>query len=76
VQLGVASVVDLGRWLSLAARIGEWLLTVGGALAVSLTSAAALKVTTACLAISGISFAVLRDLMTRERSWSYVDPTQ
>lgn len=76
VGLGTASVVDLGRWLTLAARIGEWLLTVGGALAVSLTSPAAVKVTAACLAISGISFVALRDLMTRDRSWSHVDPVQ
>lgn len=76
VTVGTASVVDLGRWLTLAARIGEWLLTVGGALAVSLTSPAALKVTIACLAISGISFVALRDLMTRDRSWSHVDPVQ
>jgi hypothetical protein len=74
VSLGMATVVDLGRWLTLAARIGEWFLTVGGALAVSLTSPAAVKVTVACLAISGISFAALRDLMTRNRSWSYVEP--
>ena len=73
-NLGVASMVDLGRWLTVAARIGEWLLTVGGALAVSLTSPAAVKVTAACLAISGVSFVALRDLMTRNRSWSYVDP--
>ncbi len=70
---GAASLVDLGRWLTLAMRIGEWFLTLGKALAVSLLSPAALKVTAACLAISGISIAVLRDLMTRNRSWSYVD---
>jgi hypothetical protein len=73
-SLGAASMVDLGRWLTLAARIGEWLLTVGGALAVSLTSPAAVKVTAACLAISGVSFVALRDLMTRNRSWRHVDP--
>lgn len=72
--LGAASVVDLGRWLTLVARVGEWFLTVGKAFAVSLTSPAAVKVTAACLTISGISIAVLRDLMTRNRSWSYVDP--
>lgn len=71
--LTAASAVDLGRMLSVVARVGEWLFTVGGALAVSLTSPAALKVTTACLAISGVSFVFLRDLMTRDRSWSYVD---
>ena len=71
--LTAATAVDLGRWLSVAARVGEWLFTVGGALAVSLTSPAALTVTTACLAISGVSFVFLRDLMTRDRSWSYVD---
>lgn len=73
-QLGVASVVDLGRWLGVAARVGEWLLTVLGALAVSLTSPAAIKVMAACLAISGMSIALLRELMTRDRSLSYVDP--
>jgi hypothetical protein len=73
-DLGAASMVDLGRWLTVAARIGEWLLTVGEALAVSLTSPAAVKVTAACLAISGVSFVALRDLMTRNRSWRYVDP--
>lgn len=73
VQLGVASLVDLSRWLGLVARVGEWFLTVVGALAVSLTSPPAIKVTTACLAISWISFVFLRDLMTRDRSWSYVD---
>ena len=71
--LTAATAVDLGRWLSVVARVGEWLFTVGGALAVSLTSPAALTVTTACLAISGVSFVFLRDLMTRDRSWSYVD---
>jgi hypothetical protein len=75
-SLGAASMVDLGRWLTVAARVGEWLLTLGGALAVSLTSPAAVKVTAACLAISGVSFVALRDLMTRNRSWRYVDPIQ
>ena len=72
VQIGVASVVDLGRWLGVAARLGEWFLTVLGALGVSLTSPAALKVTVACLAISGISVAFLRELI-RDRSLRYVD---
>jgi hypothetical protein len=73
-DLGAASMVDLGRWLTVAARIGEWLLTLGKALAVSLTSPEAVKVTAACLAISGVSFLALRDLMTRNRSWRHVDP--
>jgi hypothetical protein len=73
-ELGVASLVDLSQWLGLASRAGEWFLTVLGALAVSLTSPAALKVTAGCLAISGISFVFLRELMTRDRSLRYVDP--
>jgi len=76
VQLGVASAVDLGRWLGIAGRVGEWFVTVIEAFAVSLLSPAALKVTAACLAISGAAFVVLRELMTRNRSWSYVDSTQ
>jgi hypothetical protein len=73
VQLGVTSLVDLGRWLGLAARVGEWFLTVLGALAVSLTSPDAIKVIAGCLAVSGISFFALRELITRDRSYGYVD---
>jgi len=73
VQLGVTSLVDLSQWLGLASRVGEWFLTVLGALAVSLTSPGALKVSAGCLAISGISFVILRELMTRDRSLRYVD---
>lgn len=76
VHLGVASAFELGRWLSLVCGIGEWLLTLVEAIAVSLTSPAVLKITAACLATSGIAFVVLRDLMTRNRSWIYVDSTQ
>jgi hypothetical protein len=72
-NLGVTSVVDISQWLGLASRVGEWFLTVLGALAVSLTSPAALKVTAGCLATSGISFVFLRELMTRDRSLRYVD---
>ncbi|HWN45494.1 MAG TPA: hypothetical protein VNW71_24925 [Thermoanaerobaculia bacterium] len=72
-ELGVASMVGLSQWVGLASRVGEWFLTVLGALAVSLTSPAALKVTVGCLAISGISFVFLRELMTRDRSLRYVD---
>jgi hypothetical protein len=73
-ELGVASLVDLSQWLGLASRVGDWFLTVLGALAVSLMSPIALKVTAGCLAISGISFVFLRELMTRDRSLRYVDP--
>ncbi|MFL6200969.1 MAG: hypothetical protein ACJ76J_17485 [Thermoanaerobaculia bacterium] len=72
-ELGTASLVDFGRWMGIAMRVGEWFLTVLGALAVSLASPAALKVTVGCLAISGISFVFLRELMTRDRSLRYVD---
>ena len=73
VQLGVTSLVDLGHWMGLLSRIGAWSFTVLEALAVSLTSPDALKVMVACLAISGISFVFLRELMTRDRSLRYVD---
>lgn len=73
-ELGTASLVDFGRWMGIATRVGEWFLTVLGALAVSLASPAALKVTVGCLATSGISIVFLRELMTRDRSLSYVDP--
>lgn len=73
VQLGVTSLVDLGHWMGLLSRAGAWFFTVLEALAVSLTSPAALKVMVACLAISGVSFVCLRELMTRDRSLSYVD---
>lgn len=75
-RLSAAFAMDLGRWLGMVARVGDWLFTVGGALAVSLTTPAAIELTCACLAISGVSFVFLRDLMTRDRSWRYVDPMQ
>lgn len=73
-DLGVGSMVNLSHWLGLASRAGEWFLTVLRALAISLTSPDALKVTFGCLAVSGISFVFLRELMTRDRSFRYVDP--
>lgn len=76
VQVGVASAIDVGRWLVVIGGIGEWFVTVLEALSVSLTSPAALRLTAACLAVSGVSFVFLRDLMTRNRSLSYVDSAQ
>ena len=73
VQLGVTSLVDFGHWMGLLSRVGAWFFTVLEALAVSLTSPAALKVMVACLMTSGISFVFLRELMTRDRSLRYVD---
>lgn len=73
VQLSVGSLVDLGRWLGVAVRLGEWSVTVLGALAVSLMSPAAIKVAVGCLVVSAISFVALRDLMTRDRSLRYVE---
>jgi hypothetical protein len=72
-DLGVTSLVDLTGWLGLVSRVGEWFLTVLGALAVSLTSPDAIKVIAGCLAVSGISFFALRELITRDRSYGYVD---
>jgi len=73
IRLTANPVVEASHVLVLLAGIGKWAFTVGDALALSATTPAIFKLVTVCLVISGASFLFLRDLITRDRRWSYAD---
>ncbi|HSS50115.1 MAG TPA: hypothetical protein VLX28_14350 [Thermoanaerobaculia bacterium] len=74
VGLGVRGVSDASRWLALALRLGEWLFSLGQALAEPLLAPRAMAALAVCLLVSGLAFRFLRDHISGERSYSYVDP--
>lgn len=60
--------------LASAIRFGGWFFSVGEALARPLLDPELSVILAGCLLVSIVAFRALRDLMTRERSWTYVDP--
>ncbi len=76
VRVGVTAMVDASHLLSLGIGLSDWFLRLGGTLASTLANPVVAKVAAACLAVSTIAFSFLRDLMTRDRSLSYVDHHQ
>jgi len=80
--LSLAGVVDVGvKLLSEASlalvsvlRFGDWLFDLGRMLAMPLATPPVLAVLGGCLLISILAFRFLHELITRERSWTYVDP--
>jgi hypothetical protein len=73
IRLAAGSVIDASRILLVLAGISQWALTLGSALALSATSPAIVKLVTLALIVAGASFVFLRDLITRDRRWSYAD---
>ena len=57
-----------------AAGVGQTVLTVAEAIAMALARPQIVVLTLICLALSVTSFRFLRGLVSRERSWAYVDP--
>ncbi|MFL6195769.1 MAG: hypothetical protein ACJ75H_16445 [Thermoanaerobaculia bacterium] len=74
VQAGTRALVDASRWLAEALRFWDLLLTIGGALAEPLASPQVLAVLLVSLGASGLAFRYLRDQISGERNWTYVDP--
>jgi hypothetical protein len=74
VGLGVRGVADAGRGLALALRLGEWLFALGRSLSQPLMTPQAMAALAVCLLVSGLAFRFLRDHISGERSYSYVDP--
>jgi hypothetical protein len=74
VGLGVRGVADASRGLALLLRLGEWLFSLGRALSEPLLAPQAMAALTVCLLVSGLAFRFLRDHISGERSYSYVDP--
>lgn len=73
VRLWTGSVVVICRWMGSAVGLWDFLLTVGRALATPLETPAVALALVSCLLVSMVAFRFLRDLITRDRSWTYVD---
>ena len=74
VQVGVEALIEAAQWLASALRHWELLLTIGRALTQPLTMPQVTAVLMACLVASSLAFRFLRDQISSERNWTYVDP--
>jgi hypothetical protein len=73
VRLWTSSLVAACRWLGSALGLWDFLLTVGRALAAPLETPAVALTLVSCLLVSMLAFRFLRGLITRDRSWTYVN---
>lgn len=73
VQGGIRLAIEALVGFASALRLGEWVLTVGRALTLPLVTPQVTLALLACLAVSSAAFFVLRDLISRQRSWNYVE---
>jgi len=73
VRIWTSSLVTACRWLGSALGLWDFLLTVGRALATPLETPAVALVLVSCLLVSLLAFRSLRGLITRDRSWTYVN---
>lgn len=74
VQGGVRALSDATQWLASALRIWDVLFGIGRALAQALTVPQVTAGLGVCLILSSLAFRYLRDQITGERNWTYVDP--
>ncbi|HYO16600.1 MAG TPA: hypothetical protein VE685_25660 [Thermoanaerobaculia bacterium] len=73
VDAAVGLLAGAGVWLAAAVRFGDWLYSLGSALARPLATPQVAAVVGGCLLVSTLAFRFLRDLI-QERSWTHVDP--
>jgi len=73
VRIWTSSVVTACRWLGSVLGLWDFLLTVGRALATPLETPAVALALVSCLLVSLLAFRSLRGLITRDRSWTYVN---
>ncbi len=74
VQIGTRALVDASAWLASGLRVWDFLLTIDRALAQPLAVPQVLAILLGCLLASSLAFRFLRDQITGERNWTYVDP--
>ena len=74
VQGGVQALSEAAQWLGSALRLWDLLLTLGRALTQPLTMPQVTAVLVVCLLASSLAFRFLRDQISGERNWTYVDP--
>jgi hypothetical protein len=74
VRVGLKVVTDAAGWLATALRLWDVLLTIVHALAQPLAAPQVMAILVGGLLASGLAFRFLRDQITGERNWTYVDP--
>ncbi|HSF39985.1 MAG TPA: hypothetical protein VLT87_09350 [Thermoanaerobaculia bacterium] len=74
IELAARLLVDWSLRLVAVLRLWDWFFTLGEALAKPLATPEVAAVLAGCLLVASLAFRFLRDLMTNERSWTYVDP--
>jgi hypothetical protein len=72
-QTAIRLGLDAIRWTLSAAEVGQTVLAVGEAIALSLARPQVMAIALICLAVSVTSFRLLRGLVSREKGWSHVD---
>jgi signal transduction histidine kinase len=75
VQGGIRMLADASQLLVLALRIWDFLLTIVHALAQPLAVLQVRAILMLALLASSLAFRFLRDQITGERNWTYVDPS-
>jgi hypothetical protein len=74
VQWVAGGLVMLGQGLGSVVHAGARWVAAWEILAAPFRTPAAAGVSAACLVVASLAFRALRDLVTRKRSWAYVDP--
>jgi hypothetical protein len=74
VQLGMWAVAAGSRALATVLRIGDWIISLGRALAEPLMAPGVMATLTVSLLASGLAFRFLRDQISGERSFNHVHP--
>jgi hypothetical protein len=75
VQGGIRVLTDASQWLATALRFWDLLVTIVHALAEPLAVPQVMAVLVLALLASSLAFRFLRDQITGERNWTYVDPS-
>ncbi|MFL6260848.1 MAG: hypothetical protein ACJ76Y_14155 [Thermoanaerobaculia bacterium] len=75
VRGGIRVLADAGQWLATALRFWDLLLAIVHALAQPLAVPQVMAVLVLALLASSLAFRFLRDQITGERNWTYVDPS-
>ena len=75
IQGGIRMLSDAGQWLATILRIWDFLVTIVHDLAQPLAVPQVMAVLLLGLLASSLAFRFLRDQITGERNWTYVDPS-
>ncbi|HEY0510800.1 MAG TPA: hypothetical protein VGH73_02775 [Thermoanaerobaculia bacterium] len=74
VRGSLRTLIDASGWLASALRMWDLLLTIDHALAQPLAVPQVMAILLGCLLASSLALRFLRDQITGERNWKYVDP--